>query len=205
MGTFSRTMCCAVFLLIMGACTSSARSQVHDIVDRLEDAGLSCTDLVIEQPLSTGESRPASAPPVPTATGFCHLEEGKRDVEDHLSSIYIFPGGEHDRHAEERGGFPGVSIVYGDNYEMQVVPSEQGPAVRDALGGALIPPLAPESQTQRVVSGTLTSITVSKVCVRGPGCYDLSSDSRVEEGLRPGDDVDVGVLARRVAEYVRSP
>jgi hypothetical protein len=200
MGAFRRVAICAAVLVAATSCTSSdPPEQVRDLVSKLDDAGLPCTGLSIEEPGPSETTRPADESPVPSAMGFCHLEGDGSS----LSSIYVFENDDHVQFAKDRGGFPDVSIVYGDTFEMQVVPAAKGSAVRDALGGTLIPPSTTET-SDRAVYGTLSRITAGEVCLRGPGCFKLTDDSTVEAGLEPGEDVEVGLLRGRKAKYVRA-
>jgi hypothetical protein len=195
------------FLLVglLSSCTSSnGRSEVEELVSRLDEAGIPCRGLSIEEPPANERAEESDGAPVPLASGFCHLGE-LDDPQGRLSSIFVFADDEHVSFAEQRGGFPGVAIVYGDTFEMQVEPADMGEAVRDALEAKLIPPSGPERKAKRAVSGTLSKLSRERVCVRGPGCFELDDYSVVESGIRKGDEVEVGILPDGVVEYVTEP
>jgi hypothetical protein len=138
----------------------------------------------------------------PQASGYCTLKGGGPNSP---TAIYAYAD-TGDLVARAQAGFPGVDLLYSDTWAVQVVPAEEGPAVRDALGGTLIPQSGPATPTHSALSGQLASLSSKEVCVRKDGkrCFPLSPHAEVEPGLKPGDSVDIGLDREKAAVYVRS-
>jgi hypothetical protein len=189
------SLCAAA--LLSGCRSTDSKAQVHDLAGKLTSAGLGCADFKIEDRVPAGTT--ASAP---QASGYCTLKGGGPNSP---TTIYAYAD-TRDLVARAQGGFPGVDIVYSDTWAVQVVPAEKGPAVRDALGGTLIPQSGPTTPAHSVLSGQLASLSSKEVCLRKDGqrCFPLSPHAHVESGLQPGDRVDIDLDREKAAVYVRS-
>jgi hypothetical protein len=148
--------------LVMVACgddvarnESSEGSGVRDLTAKLEEAGVVCVSLSVRQPDDEGEA-PSPVPggvgipqfgsgPVASEHGFCILEDAPEfQGEPMASQILVFDDDEHlDRLPPKeilagQGPIPEQALVYGDTWEMFVVPVSKAGAIADALGGTVL-------------------------------------------------------------------
>lgn len=138
-----------------GSGSSSDQASVRGIASQLDEAGIGCVDLVVHKPpknQSSGESAtppegaiglpPRYAGPVASETGFCVLKGAPLAQGRPLASmILVFEDDEHlDRLPsgeilEGGGPIPRQALVYGDTWEMFVIPDQFAEDIADALGG----------------------------------------------------------------------
>ena len=127
---------------------SRAKARVYVLTSQLEEAGLGCKELDVETPDSQGQGDATPGVPYPgpeaSAAAFCLLQ-GAPDFggEPLASMLLVF---DDDAHLSRLpppemlmggGPTPSLALVYGDTWEMYVVPAAKGEAVAEALDGTL--------------------------------------------------------------------
>jgi hypothetical protein len=136
---------------------ASGASRVRDLAAQLEEAGVGCVSLTVRQPDPESGEAPSPVPggvgipqlgsgPVASEHGFCVLEDAPEIQGQSLASlILVFDDDEHlDRLPPTevlagQGPIPEQALVYGDTWEMFVVPVSKAEAIADALGGTVLP------------------------------------------------------------------
>ena len=153
---------CSLLVIWASACsdenpTNGSSSGVRDLAARLEAAGVGCTTLEVREPDSQAAEDPSPAPggsaipqmgsggPVASESGFCVLD-GATEFQGQptASLILVFDDDAHlDRLPPKEmlaggGPFPEQALVYGDTWEMFVVPVERAEEIAEALDGQVL-------------------------------------------------------------------
>lgn len=135
---------------------ASGASPVRDLAAQLEEAGVGCVSLSVRRPDAQSDDAPSPAPggvgipqlgsgPVASEYGFCVLEGAPEfQGQPMASQILVFADDEHlDRLPPKeilagQGPIPEQALVYGDTWEMFVVPVSKTDAVAEALDGEVL-------------------------------------------------------------------
>jgi hypothetical protein len=135
-----------VTLLIASACGggsgNAAASQIRTAVEKMADAGIECTNLVVDDPEADGSDgilgvRPDA--PAATKVGYCRLEGAPEVAGMPIETrILVFEDDAHLDSIPPPQLLPGQALVYGETWEVYVVPAELGGAVQNAIGGELV-------------------------------------------------------------------
>jgi hypothetical protein len=108
--------------------------EIRSIVEKMDRAGIECSDLVVDHPEGVG----APGAPAATTVGHCRLEDAPEVGGLPLETrILIFDDEAHVESLPQPQVRPGTALVYGDTFEVYVVPTYMGADVADAIGGRL--------------------------------------------------------------------
>lgn len=130
----------ALVAFAVGACNGSlsgAENKIRDLVGQMEDAGIRCSDLAIEDGGDTRDSPTGS--PVAIKIGSCTLEGAPEVGGLPLATrILIFEDESHTEFLPPPDLLAGQALVYGDTWEIFVVPADTGEDVQRATEGELV-------------------------------------------------------------------
>lgn len=136
----SLTVAASSVALLAGGCNTSlsgAENQIRDLAGQMEEADLGCSDLLIEDAGPIRESPTGS--PVAIKIGRCTLQDApERNGVPLATDILIFEDDSHKEFLPPAEALPGRALVYGDTWQILVVPGDLGEDVQEATAGTLV-------------------------------------------------------------------
>lgn len=142
-----RTWALIAVLLLIGGCGGGASAEAADtvagLVEEMKAQGIPCSDLVFQDPEPDNGGgvvlgiRPEG--PAAIKVGSCRLD-GAPEVDGVPldTRILAFSDNEHLNSLPPPEILVGQSLVYGEKWEIYVIPADKGDEVQSATGGKLI-------------------------------------------------------------------
>lgn len=153
-------VCVSLIALLIGCSDSSSSApegqfaSVRDILSVLEKEQISCENLSVRDAKEIEKERAAQPEytPPPGAlpiqgpefaikeSGLCQFEGSPEILSKEIgSTVTVFEDDEHLKSIPEQW-FPGLALIYGDNWEIQLSNVELTDRVAELLGGKIVPP-----------------------------------------------------------------
>lgn len=204
----------AILVASIGCADSSSLSTpegqyqtVGEIVSLLREAGISCEHLRVRDAAQIAKEEavePEYSPPPGAVSikgpsiresGLCQFEGSPEVLGEKLSStITVYEDDEHLKSIPEEHGFPGIALIYGDNWAISLTIVDLARDVADSLDGRVLPAAARSQDAD--VAGI------------GPRCFFLAAlppglaAAAKEGGIPSGDPAQVAQAIGESAYYL---